>query len=44
MIYREAVKFYIRDICYQPNRFDSWAGLALAELFLVIEALDSVRC
>lgn len=26
----KAIKFYILDICVNPDRFDSWAGMALA--------------
>ncbi len=29
--FSEATKFYIRDLLYNYDRFDSWANLALGE-------------
>ena len=29
-IHSKAIKLYMQDLCFNPQRFDSWAGLALA--------------
>ncbi|XP_062855378.1 calcineurin-binding protein cabin-1 [Trichomycterus rosablanca] len=37
----KAIKFYMQDICVCPNRFDSWAGMALARASRIQEKLNS---
>ncbi|XP_075424588.1 calcineurin-binding protein cabin-1 isoform X2 [Ascaphus truei] len=37
----KAVKFYMHDICICPNRFDSWAGMALARASRIQDKLNS---
>ncbi|XP_061907693.1 calcineurin-binding protein cabin-1 isoform X1 [Entelurus aequoreus] len=37
----KAMKFYMHDICVFPNRFDSWAGMALARASRIQEKLNS---
>ncbi|XP_061622399.1 calcineurin-binding protein cabin-1 isoform X2 [Phyllopteryx taeniolatus] len=37
----KAMKFYMHDICVCPNRFDSWAGMALARASRIQEKLNS---
>uniref|UniRef100_A0A3B3DNK5 Calcineurin-binding protein cabin-1 n=1 Tax=Oryzias melastigma TaxID=30732 RepID=A0A3B3DNK5_ORYME len=37
----KAIKFYMHDICVSPNRFDSWAGMALARASRIQEKLNS---
>ncbi|XP_058491833.1 calcineurin-binding protein cabin-1 isoform X2 [Solea solea] len=37
----KAVKFYMHDICVCPNRFDSWAGMALARASRIQDKLNS---
>ncbi|KAM9743878.1 calcineurin-binding protein cabin-1 isoform 3-T3 [Menidia menidia] len=37
----KAIKFYMHDICVFPNRFDSWAGMALARASRIQEKLNS---
>ncbi|XP_048100063.1 calcineurin-binding protein cabin-1 isoform X8 [Alosa alosa] len=37
----KAIKFYMRDICVCPNRFDSWAGMALARASRIQDKLNS---
>ncbi|XP_077571354.1 calcineurin-binding protein cabin-1 isoform X2 [Stigmatopora nigra] len=37
----KAIKFYLHDICVCPNRFDSWAGMALARGSRIQEKLNS---
>uniref|UniRef100_A0A3P8WKI3 Calcineurin binding protein 1 n=1 Tax=Cynoglossus semilaevis TaxID=244447 RepID=A0A3P8WKI3_CYNSE len=37
----KAIKFYMQDICVSPNRFDSWAGMALARASRIQEKLNS---
>ncbi|KAK7933907.1 hypothetical protein WMY93_004803 [Mugilogobius chulae] len=37
----KAIKFYMHDICVCPNRFDSWAGMALAKASRIQEKLNS---
>ncbi|XP_017270142.1 calcineurin-binding protein cabin-1 isoform X3 [Kryptolebias marmoratus] len=37
----KAIKFYMHDICECPNRFDSWAGMALARASRIQEKLNS---
>ncbi|XP_066499706.1 calcineurin-binding protein cabin-1 isoform X2 [Hoplias malabaricus] len=37
----KAIKFYIHDICVCPNRFDSWAGMALARASRIQDKLNS---
>uniref|UniRef100_A0A7N6AV29 Calcineurin-binding protein cabin-1 n=1 Tax=Anabas testudineus TaxID=64144 RepID=A0A7N6AV29_ANATE len=37
----KAIKFYMHDICVWPNRFDSWAGMALARASRIQEKLNS---
>ncbi|XP_041793310.1 calcineurin-binding protein cabin-1 isoform X5 [Chelmon rostratus] len=37
----KAIKFYMHDICVCPNRFDSWAGMALARASRIQEKLNS---
>lgn len=41
-----AVKYYMLDVCLNPNRFDSWAGMALARatlLTLQINSCDTLK-
>ena len=40
--YRKAIKFYIQDLCYQPDRLDSWAGMALARMSRLDVKLSAV--
>ncbi|XP_049341483.1 calcineurin-binding protein cabin-1 isoform X2 [Astyanax mexicanus] len=37
----KAIKFYVHDICVCPNRFDSWAGMALARASRIQDKLNS---
>ncbi|XP_033111840.1 calcineurin-binding protein cabin-1-like isoform X2 [Anneissia japonica] len=40
----KAIKFYLHDLCVNPERFDSWAGMAMARstrLELKINSCDS---
>ncbi|XP_058246741.1 calcineurin-binding protein cabin-1 isoform X3 [Hemibagrus wyckioides] len=37
----KAIKFYMHDICVCPNRFDSWAGMALARATRIQDKLNS---
>ncbi|XP_035021663.1 calcineurin-binding protein cabin-1 isoform X2 [Hippoglossus stenolepis] len=37
----KAIKFYMHDICVYPNRFDSWAGMALARASRIQDKLNS---
>ncbi|XP_047447274.1 calcineurin-binding protein cabin-1 isoform X5 [Mugil cephalus] len=37
----KAIKFYLHDICVCPNRFDSWAGMALARASRIQDKLNS---
>nr|XP_046242641.1 calcineurin-binding protein cabin-1 isoform X3 [Scatophagus argus] len=37
----KAIKFYMHDICVCPQRFDSWAGMALARASRIQEKLNS---
>ncbi|XP_059683894.1 calcineurin-binding protein cabin-1 [Gavia stellata] len=37
----KAIKFYMHDICICPNRFDSWAGMALARASRIQDKLNS---
>ncbi|KAM6155714.1 calcineurin-binding protein cabin-1 [Rhynchocyon petersi] len=37
----KAVKFYMHDICICPDRFDSWAGMALARASRIQDKLNS---
>uniref|UniRef100_A0A671KMI7 Calcineurin-binding protein cabin-1 n=1 Tax=Sinocyclocheilus anshuiensis TaxID=1608454 RepID=A0A671KMI7_9TELE len=37
----KAIKFYVHDICMCPNRFDSWAGMALARASRIQDKLNS---
>ncbi|XP_069817249.1 calcineurin-binding protein cabin-1 isoform X3 [Dendropsophus ebraccatus] len=37
----KAIKFYMHDICNCPNRFDSWAGMALARASRIQDRLNS---
>ncbi|XP_067269100.1 calcineurin-binding protein cabin-1 isoform X2 [Pseudorasbora parva] len=37
----KAIKFYMHDICMCPNRFDSWAGMALARASRIQDKLNS---
>ena len=41
-IFRKAIKFYMYDICVNPLRLDSWAGLALARMYQLEQKLNSV--
>lgn len=40
--YRKAIKFYILDICVNPDRLDSWAGMSLARMSRLEQKLNSV--
>ena len=40
---RKAIKYYLETICYSPDRFDSWAGLALGRSRLILDKLNLVR-
>ena len=42
LIFRKAIKFYMYDICVNPRRLDSWAGLALARMYQLEQKLNSV--
>ncbi|XP_058137722.1 calcineurin-binding protein cabin-1 isoform X2 [Dasypus novemcinctus] len=37
----KAIKFYMHDICVCPDRFDSWAGMALARASRIQDKLNS---
>ncbi|XP_028680400.2 calcineurin-binding protein cabin-1 isoform X2 [Erpetoichthys calabaricus] len=37
----KAIKFYMHDICVSPDRFDSWAGMALARASRIQDKLNS---
>ncbi|XP_056273916.1 calcineurin-binding protein cabin-1 isoform X2 [Pseudoliparis swirei] len=37
----KAIKFHMHDICVCPDRFDSWAGMALARASRIQEKLNS---
>ncbi|XP_060787332.1 calcineurin-binding protein cabin-1 isoform X4 [Neoarius graeffei] len=37
----KAIKFYMYDVCVCPNRFDSWAGMALARATRIQDKLNS---
>ncbi|XP_045145500.1 calcineurin-binding protein cabin-1 [Echinops telfairi] len=37
----KAIKFYMLDICICPDRFDSWAGMALARASRIQDKLNS---
>ena len=40
--FRKAIKFYIQDLCINPSRLDSWAGMALARMSQLEQKLSSV--
>nr|KAF6275241.1 calcineurin binding protein 1 [Pipistrellus kuhlii] len=37
----KAIRFYMHDICICPDRFDSWAGMALARASRIQDKLNS---
>ncbi|KAJ6659060.1 hypothetical protein lerEdw1_019363 [Lerista edwardsae] len=37
----KAIKFYMHDVCICPDRFDSWAGMALARASRIQDKLNS---
>ncbi|XP_043924776.1 calcineurin-binding protein cabin-1 isoform X3 [Protopterus annectens] len=37
----KAIRFYMHDICVCPDRFDSWAGMALARASRIQDKLNS---
>ncbi|XP_074660409.1 uncharacterized protein LOC141912887 [Tubulanus polymorphus] len=37
----KAIKFYLHDLCLNPERFDSWAGMALARSSRLEQKLNS---
>lgn len=42
LICRKAIKYYMQDLCYKPDRLDSWAGMALARMSRMDVKLASV--
>jgi len=38
----KAVRFYLHDLCFTPDRVDSWAGMALARMSQIDAKLASV--
>jgi hypothetical protein len=42
LCYRKATKFYMMDLCVNPERFDSWAGMALARASRLETKLSAV--
>eukprot|EP00118_Oscarella_pearsei_P010545 m.65370 g.65370 ORF g.65370 m.65370 type:complete len:652 (+) comp35316_c0_seq15:3366-5321(+) len=38
----KSAKMYMNDLCYNPRRFDSWAGLALAKAGRIEDKLNSL--
>ncbi|XP_065182437.1 calcineurin-binding protein cabin-1-like isoform X1 [Sycon ciliatum] len=40
--YLKSSKCYMQDLCYNPGRFDSWAGLALAKSQRIEERVNSL--
>ena len=40
--YRKATKYYQQDLCFNPERFDSWAGVALARASKLEQKLNAV--
>ena len=39
----KAIKYYQSTLGYSPDKFDSWAGLALAKSRKITERIDNVR-
>ncbi|GAB1609710.1 calcineurin-binding protein cabin-1-like isoform X1 [Argonauta hians] len=39
----KAIKFYMLDICVNPNRLDSWAGMSLARMSRLEQKLNSTE-
>lgn len=39
----KAIKFYILDICVNPDRLDSWAGMSLARMSRLEQKLNSTE-
>lgn len=37
------MKYYLLDLSYCPERFDSWAGLSLAKSRKIIDKIQQVR-
>ncbi|XP_064599840.1 calcineurin-binding protein cabin-1-like [Liolophura sinensis] len=37
----KAIKFYLLDLCFNPERLDSWAGMALARMSRLEQKLNS---
>ncbi|KAL3843014.1 hypothetical protein ACJMK2_020975 [Sinanodonta woodiana] len=38
----KAIKFYLHDLCVNPTRLDSWAGMALARMSQLEQKLSSI--
>ena len=39
----KAIKYYQLTLCYSPDKFDSWAGLALAKSRKITDRIENVR-
>ncbi|KAL8594874.1 hypothetical protein ACOMHN_016115 [Nucella lapillus] len=39
----KAIRFYTYDVCFNSERFDSWAGLALAKMYQLEQKLNSME-
>jgi calcineurin-binding protein cabin-1 len=40
----KAIKFYLQDLSYNPQRFDSWAGMAEARARKIGDKLNALDC
>ena len=40
--FSKAIKFYTYDVCFNSQRIDSWAGLALSKMSQLEQKLNSV--
>lgn len=40
--FSKAIRYYQENLCYCPDRFDSWAGLALGRSRIILDKLNQV--
>lgn len=38
----KAMRYYQDNLCYSPDQFDSWAGLALGRSRIILDRLNQV--
>ncbi len=42
LTHSKAIRYYQENLCYSPNQFDSWAGLAVARSRIILDRLNQV--